>query len=132
MNRTVSQPLLHQTETESRAETHGTGVRHNTKYKGFLLMQYRIRDLCIWYKQKIRLRFLCLLKGYYHSTYYNNYAPSVKPINQITEHIEKKRKNNDNKNFLWQLLTFFYFLCFCTLLVLKKTYLFVVHLWSRN
>ncbi len=111
VNRTVSQPLLHQTETESRAETHGTGVRHNTKYKGFLLMQYRIRDLCIWYKQKRRLRFLCLLKGYYHSTYYNNYAPSVKPINQITEHIEKKRKNND-KNFLWQLLTFFIFFVF--------------------
>lgn len=100
----------------SRAETHGTGVRHNTKYNGFLLMQYRIRDLCIWYKHKRHLHFLCLfLKGYYHSTYYKSYAPSVKPINQITECIVKKRKKK-KQNFLWQLLTFF----LCTLLVFKK------------
>lgn len=105
---TVSRPLLHQTETESRAETHGTGVRHNTKYNVFLLMQYRIRDPCIWYKHKRHLRFLSLfLKGYYHSTYYKSDAPSVKPINQITEHIGKKKEKK--KNFLWQLLAFFFF-----------------------
>lgn len=111
VDRTVSQPLLHQTETESRAETHGTGVRHNTKYNGFLLMQYRIRDLCIWYKQKRHLRFLCLLKGYYHSTYYKNYAPSVKPINQITKRIVKKKKRKINQQKLL-MATFNFFIFF--------------------
>lgn len=102
-----------------------TGVRHNTKYNAFLLMQYRIRDPCIWYKHKRHLRFLSLfLKGYYHSTYYKSDAPSVKPINQIMEHIVKKK-------LLMATFGFFYFILFFGTNGIQKS-LFVVHVWPRS